>query len=151
MINEAKFIVRETTIRDLNFSDEVSQTRRSIVRWIALSMGIINPGETRQSAISVLDALLYFQFNKNQDPSVPDLSEYINVNWGAINEKTLRYHLLQLKKSNIINNEKGKYSLVAPNIGSKYDEGAWVNSYMQSVITPISEKMIFALKSLKNR
>ena len=68
-----------------------------MVRWLALSLGIINPGETRLSAIYVLDAMLYFQFQKKQDPNVEELSEYISKSWQPINEKTLRYHLLQLK------------------------------------------------------
>ena len=151
MINESKLIEGEITLRDLRFSSEVNETRRSIIRWIALSIGIINPGESRQSAVSVLDAMLYFQFSLKRDPNVSELSEYIESNWAPINEKTLRYHLLQFKKAKIINNEKGRYFIFNPKIGDKYDESVWVNSYMDNVLSPIKEKMIIALKELKNR
>ncbi len=151
MINESKLIEGEITLRDLRLSDEVSETRRSIVRYLALSMGIINPGESRQSAVSVLDAILHFQFSLRRDPSVSELSEYIGLNWAPINEKTLRYHLLQFKKAKIINNEKGRYFIFNPKIGDKYDESVWVNSYIDNIMSPIKEKMILALKELKNR
>ena len=151
MINESKLIEGEVTLRDLRLSGEVSETRRSIIRWIALTIGIINPGESRQSAVSVLDAILYFQFSLKKDPSVYELSEYITTNWAPINEKTLRYHLLQFKKAKIVNNEKGRYFIFNPQIGNKYDENVWVNSYIDSIMSPIKEKMVLALKELKNR
>ena len=123
-INEAKLIQAEVKLRNLLVTKEVTETRRSMVRWLALSLGIINPGETRLSAIYVLDAMLYFQFQKRHDPNVEELSEYISKSWQPINEKTLRYHLLQLKKTNIIKNSKSKYYISDPSIGERYDEKA---------------------------
>jgi hypothetical protein len=150
-VNEAKLIERELTLRNLQMTKEVMETRRSIVRWLALALGVISPGETRLSAISVLDAVLYFQFTDKKDPTVPELSEYIGKNWGAINEKTLRYHLLQLKKATIIDNEKGAYFLVRPEIGDKYDADSWIKSYLDLQLTPIMDKITIAMKALKTR
>lgn len=150
-LNESKLIEREIKVRSLRFTKEVSETRRSLIRWLALSLGVINPGETRLGALSVLDSLLYFQFNQRRDPDVPELMEYISKTWEPINEKTLRYHLLQLKKANIINNSRGQYFLLQPSNGEKYDESAWVYNYFDSEINPIKEKLLFALKELKNR
>ena len=150
VINESKFIESEVTFRNMSLSKEVSETRRSLVRWLALSFGIINPGESRLSAISVLDGILHFQFTAKKDPTVTDLSEYIEKVWGPINEKTLRYHLLQLKKSHIVKNAKGRYS-IPNNIGDKYDETVWVNNYFDEITKPIKEKMILALKELKTK
>jgi len=89
MLNEAELIERENIIRSLRIDKEVLDTKRAIARWLALSLGIINPGESRQSAVAVLDALVYFQFIKHTDPSVSELSQYISSNWEAMNEKTL--------------------------------------------------------------
>jgi hypothetical protein len=150
-VNEAKLIERELTLRNLQMTKEVMETRRSIVRWLALALGVISPGETRLSAVSVLDAILYFQFTDRKDPSVPELTEYIGKSWGAINEKTLRYHLLQLKKSNIISNEKGSYFLVRPEMGEKYDADAWTRSYLDMQVGPIRDKIIIAMKALRTR
>ena len=43
-INESKLIEHELVIRRLRLPKEVLETRRAIVRWLALSLGIINPG-----------------------------------------------------------------------------------------------------------
>ena len=54
-------------------------------------------------------------------------------------------------EAKIINNEKGRYFIFNPKIGDKYDESVWVNSYIDNIMSPIKEKMILALKELKNR
>ena len=151
MLNEAKLVEMELTLRNLHMSKEVMETRRSIVRWLALSLGVISPGESRLTAISVLDALLYFSFKERKDPDVPEMIEYIGRAWGPINEKTLRYHLLQLKKINITSNSGGRYSLVWPDIGEKYDAEGWVGGYIDSETRPIKEKLKLAVKELKDR
>lgn len=150
-INESSLIENELTLRDLRITKEVTETRRSIVRWLALALGIISPGESRLTAVSVLDALLYFQFTERKDPSVEEMAEYITRSWGEINEKTLRYHLLQLKKTNILNNSKGKYFLVAPDMGDRYDPDLWISNYLDSQVNPIRDKLRIAIKELKSR
>ena len=80
-VNESKLIERELTIRNLRMTKEVTETRRSLVRWLALSLGVISPGESRLSAVSVLDAILYFQFSERKDPSVEELMTYITGAW----------------------------------------------------------------------
>ena len=76
---------------------------------------------------------------------------YITGSWGVINEKTLRYHLLQLKKANIVENAKGRYFLLMPEVGDRYDANLWVTNYLDSQVNPIKEKIISALKELKSR
>jgi DNA-binding transcriptional ArsR family regulator len=150
-INESKLIEHELVIRRLRLPKEVLETRRAIVRWLALSLGIINPGESRQSAIPVLDAMLYFQFNKKADPNVREISEYISNTWEPINEKTLRYHLLQLKKANLVDNSKGQYFLVYNGGGDKYDEAVWISGYINSEVDPFKGKVVEAVRALKER
>lgn len=140
-INESRLIERELTLRNLRITKEVVETRRSIIRWLALTLGVISPGESRLSALAVFDAVLYFQFKERKDPTVPEIAEYINGSWSQINEKTLRYHLLQLKKSSIVSNSKGKYFLTKPDLGEKYDANAWINGYFESQINPIKRKL----------
>ncbi|MDE1871633.1 MAG: hypothetical protein KGI06_05350 [Candidatus Micrarchaeota archaeon] len=150
-LNESSLIINELTLRDLRITKEVTETRRSIVRWLALAIGIISPGESRLTAVSVLDALLYFQFSKRKDPTVGEMSEYIAKSWGAVNEKTLRYHLLQLKKANVLNNSKGKYFLVAPDMGDRYDPDLWIGNYLDSQVNPIKGKLKIAIRELRSR
>jgi len=150
-INEANLIEQELTLRNLRITKEVVETRRSIVRWLALTLGVISPGESRLTAISVLDSVFYFQFGQRKDPSVEEMSTYINETWSEINEKTLRYHLLQLKKANIVDNAKGRYFLTAPQMGDRYDADAWVSNYIDSLTSPIKDKTRAVIKELKGR
>lgn len=90
-------LVRKTfIIRQMDFPPEVSLTRRSLVRWFALSFGLISPKETRSKILDVLDALFYFQIAKKQLPKVKDVMEYLNSNKKGVGEKALRYHLKRL-------------------------------------------------------
>ncbi len=150
-LNESKLIEKEITLRLLRLTKENLETRRSIIRWLALSLGIVNPKESRLSALSVLDSILYFQISQKKDPSVVELMNYINKTWGQINEKTLRYHLLQLKKMNIIKNSKSKYFLIKNDEINKNDETLWVDDYFNSIIEPIKSNIKRMIKELKNR
>lgn len=150
-LNESKLIEREITLRNMMITKEVTETRRSLVRWLALAMGIINPGESRLSAVAVLDSVLYFQFSERKDPSVQELSDYISKNWEPMNEKTLRYHLLQLKKASVVDNSKGVYYLATLSGDQKYNEEAWIVNYFNSEVQPIRDKIISAVKELKGR
>jgi hypothetical protein len=149
-LNESKLIKNEITLRRMAITKEVTETRRSLVRWLALAMGIINPGESRLSAVEVFDALIYFHFTSKKNPTVNEIAEYINVNWEPINEKTLRYHLLQLSKANIVEHSKGKYSLIYP-LGEEYDEIKWLDYYFKVQIEPIKESISNILLELKTK
>jgi hypothetical protein len=150
-INESGLIEREICIRNLSMTEEVIETRRASIRWLALALGIINPGESRLGALAVFDSVLYFHFKEKSKPNVKQLSDYITEKWGKMNEKTLRYHLLQLKKIGIVKHSKGEYSMIEPTNGDKYDEGAWVDSYFEREIKPIQDKISSMLKGLRQR
>ncbi|MGC8479572.1 MAG: hypothetical protein ACP5M9_02800 [Candidatus Micrarchaeia archaeon] len=150
-LNEAELIERELTIRDLRVSKEVLETKRSAARWLALSLGIINPGESRLSSIAVLDSLIYFQFIKKYDPTVKDMIEYINTNWEVINEKTLRYHLLRMKKMGFIDNEQSKFYFKPPSIGDRFDPDVWSSSMFEFFYKDISKKIGGVINDLKNK
>lgn len=150
-LSEAELIESELTIRNLRLSREVLDTRRSAVRWLALSLGILNPGESRLSSLAVLDSLIYYQFLKKQDPSVKDLIEYINKNWEPINEKTLRYHLLRMKKMGFVDNEQGKFYFKPPAVGDRYDAANWSSSVFESFYKGVSSKVGDVVKDLKSK
>ncbi len=98
-------------LRELQLPHEVELTKKSLVRWLALSLGLISPNESRTLMLDVLEALLFFHAKK-EEPSIHDIFEKlgeIRKNEG-VNPKAVRYHLLQLKNKGIISRKKGKYS-----------------------------------------
>ncbi len=150
-LNEAELIQRELTLRDLRVSKEVLQTKRASARWLALTLGIINPGESRLSAVAVLDSMVYFQFVKKQDPTVRDMTEYINQYWEPINEKTLRYHLLRMKRMGYIDNEQSKFYFRPPSTGDRFDPHVWSNVMFDFFYKEISKKIGDVINDLKTK
>ncbi len=150
-LNEAGLIEKELTVRNLRLSKEVLETRRSAIRWLALSMGIINPGESRLGSLAVLDSMVYFQFIKRHDPSVKEMTEYINASWEKINEKTLRYHLLRMKKTGLIENSKGRFYFRPPGYGDRFDPSVWSKSVFESFYNEVSDKIGQVIGDMKGK
>ncbi|MCX8194518.1 MAG: hypothetical protein N3G22_00195 [Candidatus Micrarchaeota archaeon] len=113
---EAKFIRSEMTLREMQLGEEVKLTRRGLVRWLALSLGLITPKESRTGLLDVLEALFFFHFQKKglqDDPTIHEIIAKVGeIKKGEPNPKAIRYHLLQLKKQGIIESKKRKYRFV---------------------------------------
>jgi len=108
-IPEAKLIKSEIVLRDMDLSDEVKMTRKALIRWLALSLGLISKKESRQSIVSVLEALMYYHLKEKKEPNYQDLVDYFQKNNVQMNEKTIRYHLTQLRKSGVLEEDRGIY------------------------------------------
>ncbi|MCL4375283.1 hypothetical protein M1394_00585 [Candidatus Marsarchaeota archaeon] len=150
-LNEANLIAKEVKIRNLRLPKEVLETRRSSVRWLALSLGILNPGESRHGAVPVLDALVYFYFIRKKDPEIVEILEYIGKNWGGIKEKTLRYHLLRMKKMGIVQNSGGRFYLRPPDVGDRDDPSVWVMSLLESDYREIASKITEIINNMRSK
>ncbi|MEM3555534.1 MAG: hypothetical protein QXF56_02355 [Candidatus Micrarchaeia archaeon] len=109
MIPEASLIESELVIRNMQLTREVRMTKKSLIRWIALALGLIYPNETRTTMLDLLEALFYFQLSEGKEPDVHELAEYIKEHGKEVSEKTVFYHLLQLKKIGLVKRSKGKY------------------------------------------
>ncbi|VVB77004.1 Uncharacterised protein [uncultured archaeon] len=150
-LSESGLIEKELTLRNLRLTKEVLETRRSIARWLALSLGILNPGESRLSSVAVLDALMHFQFVEKSNPDVNALMLYIGKNWEEINEKTLRYHLLRMKRMGLVENAQGKFCLRSPSVGDRFDAHTWAMSLYEKDYREIAAKVGDAITELKSK
>ncbi|VVC04771.1 Uncharacterised protein [Candidatus Burarchaeum australiense] len=145
---ESKLIRGELVLRDMQLTSEVRVTRNSLVRWLALAIGLISPNESRTAVVDTLDALLYFQF-KGVSPTVPELLEWLNSKDRKVSEKALRYHLWQLKKNGWLERSKGKYRFFVPPLADRHDVAASIESVVRSRSEISLAKVKEALKSLK--
>ncbi|MGC9037123.1 MAG: hypothetical protein ACP5GD_00130 [Candidatus Micrarchaeia archaeon] len=151
MLNEASLIESELTLRKLRIDNTTTETRRAIARWLALALGLVNPGESRQSVVEVLDGLLYFQFVKQQDPDVETLKQYIATNWEPINEKTLRYHLLRMKRMGLIDNSQGKFYFKPPASGDRFNANIVFSSIFEQNLKEIVERIGKVVEEFRNK
>jgi len=108
---EQGLIEGEMTLRQLRLPPEARLTRKSLLRWTALSLGLITPGESRDTIISILDALFHYQL-RGRRPTTRDLKSYIDEHYSETTEKTIRYQLGKLRKTGFIEKSENSYSFV---------------------------------------
>jgi predicted transcriptional regulator len=109
MIPEAEHIKKEMILRNMALPDEVRLTRKSLVRWIALSLGLISPNETRTIVIDVLDVLLD-EFSREKKPTTKEIHLGVQKKRkDEVCEKTIYYHLQRLAAMGLLQREKGQY------------------------------------------
>lgn len=127
VLAEAGLIEHELTIRKLRLPPEARLTKKSLLRWVALSLGLISPGETRDAIIPVLDALFYFQV-KGRKAGVNEFKEYIDKqDYGGIGEKTLRYQLMKLRDIGFVEKEANTYYFVRDPYSNDLKSGIFSN------------------------
>ncbi len=111
MIPEAKLINSETTIRELTPTSEVKLTKKSMVRWLALSLGLVSPNESRTLVLDILE-VLFAAHIKKQRLSTQELLDQLEKNTNEKpNPKAVYYHLLKLKDTGLLKNKDMKYYL----------------------------------------
>lgn len=150
---EAALIRGECLVRDLQFNDEVKLTRKGLVRWLALSLGLISPKESRTGLLEVLEALLYFHFRRRESKSDPNIHQLLakikEIKKAEPNPKAVRYHLLQLKKLGIVETKKRKYRFVLAPLQENDDLAlALSHAYMEKMESSF-EKIKKALSLLE--
>lgn len=111
MIPESRLIRSELTIRELVLPEDVLMARKSLIRWIALSLGMISPNESRKLLLDILETLIDIHL-KGEAPTTKDILFRLEELTGSKpNPKAVYYHLLKLKSSGIISRKKGRYYL----------------------------------------
>jgi DNA-binding PadR family transcriptional regulator len=111
MIPESRLIRSELTIRELALPDDVLLARKSLIRWLALSLGMILPNESRRLLLDILEVLFEFHV-RNEAPTTKDiLARLGEITGGTPNPKAVYYHLQKLKESGVLTRKKGRYCL----------------------------------------
>ena len=148
---ETEFIEGALSLRKLRLPSDTQLTKRGLVRWCALSLGLISPGETRLSILSILDSLLYYGF-RNREAQIDELKDYIankSVFKNEMNEKTLRYHLTQLKKDRLVHGKRGKFALIRNPFSDEVGEGItyWMDLNSKEIGERIKRGMDYIKKA----
>lgn len=109
---ESNLIRKEWIVRQMDLPPEVKLTRRSLLRWFALSTGLISPKESRSTILSVLDGLFILLLSKKQSPTTLELQAFLKEKSNAvISEKLLLYHLKRLIDLNLLVRKRKRYFL----------------------------------------
>ena len=100
MIPESKLIRTELTLRELALSEETKLTRKALIRWMALALGLMAPNESRKLRLDVLEALFYFHWAR-QNPTTVQLLEKMQELTGIARSNVSTY-LGNLEKAGCI-------------------------------------------------
>ena len=103
MLPEKELIRRDYTVRDMRLPSGTKLTRKSLLRWICLSLGLLSPDESRQSILPVMDAFLALQFS-GVSPTVSELAEK-----SGLPEKAVRYHIRRLVAMGLVGEKKRRF------------------------------------------
>lgn len=150
---ESELIRNECLVRDLQFNEDVKMTRKALVRYLALSLGLIAPNETRTGLLEVLEALLFFHYQRHETHADPDIYQILEkvkeIRREEPNPKAVRYHLLQLKKLGIIEAKKRHYRFALAPLQEDDDLAAALSYTYKQRMESSFEKIRRALSLLK--
>jgi hypothetical protein len=140
LIPEAELVRKEFFVREMDFPTSISLTKKSLLRWCALSLGLISKNESRDKAIAILDLLFTFLFTKKINPTTLDIQDELEKKYKIkTSEKLIRYHLNRLIDLNVIERKNNKY-YINPSKESE-DRKSLAQSYNSWVKKQIEKEM----------
>jgi len=146
---EAGLIRSTLTLRRLDLPQSVFMTKRSLLRWIALSLGLISENESRRASIEVLDALFYFLFSKKANPSIEQIKKYLEEKRNVkISERLIRYHLDKLVHCGFIARKKRTYCINPAPQGEREDIIASIEYYTKAELEESLKHILIAMEKL---
>jgi len=136
---EAELVRKTFIIKKMDLPPSVQLTKRSLLRWFALSFGLLSEQESRDTVLNVLDALFNFLLAKKQNPSTIDIQSYISNKFHKqVSEKLLRYHLNRLIAVELLQRKSNRYFL---NNSPSAEPNNIVESFNYWVKKPVDESL----------
>ena len=146
MLPEAKMIKGEMVLREMALSSDVKLTKKSLIRWLALSLGLISPKESRDCHLAILEVLINAHF-ANEQLTTKEVVERAGAE-KQLDEKTVYYHLQKLANSGLITRSKGGYYF---GDGVERDLGRIIKNIYNQKFENAFKNIDEALESLKQK
>lgn len=148
---ESQLIRQEHIVRDMQLLGEVKLTRRGLVRYLSLSLGLISPNESRTLMLDIVDALLKAHFS-GEEPDIHRIMElvgHVRKNEQPAQIKAVRYHIHQLKERGVLARKNGKYAFALPPMAEDKDLGGALEYLYITNTKNAFEKVRKAINSLQ--
>ena len=100
-----KLVKYEVGFRVVSLPMEVKLHKEELIRYIAVSLGLISPKESRQKFLAVFGKLLE-GFIKGKHYTIEELKEET-----GLEEKIIYYHLKKLKERGLITKQNNAYTI----------------------------------------
>jgi len=147
VIPEAELIRREFILRQIDLPASVTLTKKSLMRWCCLSLGLISPKETRDKGFLVFDALFTFLFTKKQAPTTIDIKDFIKEKSATeMSEKLIRYHLNRMIDLGFIARDGLVYKINPSPSSEQRDSlkesfNAWTKKVLEEEMTKLAQAL----------
>jgi hypothetical protein len=147
MIPESELIRKEYIIRQIDFPESVALTKKSLLRWCCLSLGLISAKETRDKGFLVFDALFTYLFTKKTNPTTLDIKSFIKEkNDVEMSEKLIRYHLNRVIELGLITRDGLHYKVNSSPTSEMRDSlkesfNAWAKKGLDAELEKISSAL----------
>ena len=151
VIPEAELIRKEITLRQIDLPASVTLTKKSLLRWCCLSLGLISPKETRDKGFLVFDALFTMLFTKKQSPTTIEIMDFIKEkNNVEMSEKLIRYHLNRIIDLGFISRDGLVYK-INPSPSSEVRDSLKesFNAWTKKMVEEETKKIADALEKLQ--
>ncbi len=102
---EARLIKKEVVFRILYPDEEVRLSKKSAIRFIALSLGLISPNESRRGFLDVFE-LIFERHLKGEGITAGEIAREL-----SLDDKTVYYHLKKLFKAGLLTKKENNYFL----------------------------------------
>lgn len=135
----------------MDLPPQVLDTKRSLVRWFALSFGLLSERESRSTILDVLDAIFYLQLSKKSSPTTAQLLQHLKASQKKVDEKLLRYHLKRLIDVGLLERRKGKLSFVVDPQADRADIVAGFRHNIGSPVQQSLDRISLALGKIKDK
>lgn len=151
VIPEAELIRKEIILRQMDLPSSVMLTKKSLLRWCCLSLGLISPKETRDKGFLVFDALFTFLFTKKQSPTTLDIKAYImEKNSVDMSEKLIRYHLNRVIELGFVRRDGLVYKInPSPSSEQRDSIKEAFNAWTKKILEEESKKISDAMEKLQ--
>ncbi|MDO8428363.1 MAG: hypothetical protein Q7S92_04065 [Candidatus Diapherotrites archaeon] len=111
-VPESSLIRKTLVLREMDLPPQIQLTKRSMLRWFALSFGLLNEQESRVTVLHILDSLFYFLFTEKKNPSTLELQAFMKNQFSiTVSEKLIRYHLNKLIDLHLLHRKQNKYHI----------------------------------------
>jgi hypothetical protein len=151
MIPEAELVRKEFFVREMDFPENIGFTKKSLLRWCCLSLGLISKNESRDKAFSIFDILFSFLFSKKQHPTTLEIQSELKNKYNIeTSEKLIRYHLNRLIELKILDRKNNKYYInPSPNSEKRNSLAESYKAWVEKQVIIELEKNVSALDKLQ--
>lgn len=153
MIPEAELIRNEFIVREIDFPETVSLTKKSLLRWCCLSLGLISKNESRDKAFAIFDLLFEFLYSKKENPTTLEIKSELEKKYKIeTSEKLIRYHLNRLIELKILFRKNNKYFInPSPNSEKRKSLAESYKAWVQKQIEKELDNTAKALEKLQQK